>query len=139
MAVVFQGSFGRRVQRRLKRELVIWLTSVDAAGRPQPRPVWFHWDGKDLLIFSRPKSGKIRQIQAQPHVAAHFNSDEVGDDVVVLLGEARLVRGRVPAERITAYGRKYRQSIEGLGMTRETFLADYRVPIRVRPNQLRGY
>jgi PPOX class probable F420-dependent enzyme len=138
MSVVFQGAFGRRAQKRLRSELVVWLTTVDAAGRPQPRPVWFHWDGKDLLIFSRPKAGKIRQIPAQPHVAVHFNADEFGDDVVVLLGEARLVKGRVPPKRIRAYTRKYRKSIEGLETTPESFLADYRIPIVVRPTQLRG-
>ncbi len=109
-----------------------------AAGRPQPRPVWFHWDGKDLLIFSRPRAGKIPQIAAQPHVAVHFNADEHGNDVVVLLGEARLVKGRVSAQRIEAYARKYRQSIEGLEMTKDSFLADYRIPILVRPTHLRG-
>jgi len=139
MSIVFQGAFGRRAQRRLKSDLVVWLTTVDAAGRPQPRPVWFHWDGKDLLIFSRPKAGKIRQIAAQPHVAVHFNSDEDGNEVVVLLGEARLVKSPVPPGRIKAYLRKYREGIQDLEMTRDTFLGDYRIPILVRPTQLRGF
>jgi len=139
MSIVFEGAFGRRAQRRLKSDLVVWLTTVDAAGRPQPRPVWFHWDGKDLLIFSRPKAGKIRQIAGQPHVAVHFNSDEHGDDVVVLLGEARLVKSKMRPERIKAYLRKYRQSIQDLEMTPDTFLGDYRIPISVRPTQVRGF
>jgi hypothetical protein len=31
------SKFGRVV----KRLLFIWLTTVDAKGKPQPRPVWF--------------------------------------------------------------------------------------------------
>lgn len=33
--------FGRKVKRRLKKEQEIWLTTTDANGTPQPRPVWF--------------------------------------------------------------------------------------------------
>src|SRR3989304_5446381 len=98
MKVAFEGAFGRRAQRRLKSEFVVWLTSIDDLGRPQPRPVWFHWDGANLLIYSQPKTGKVRQIATRPHVAMHFNADEHGSDVVVLLGEARLAR-RGPPER----------------------------------------
>ena len=138
MKALFEGPFGRRAQRRLKSELVIWLTSVDLGGRPQPRPVWFHWNGADLLIYSQPKTGKVRQIAAQPKVAVHFNADEQGDDVVVLLGEARLA-DRVPPDRLKSYLRKYRKGIAGLEMTPQSFMAEYSVPILVRPTALRGF
>ena len=138
MKVVFEGAFGRRAQRRLKSELVVWLTSIDDLGRPQPRPVWFHWDGTNLLICSQPRTGKVRQIAARPHVALHFNADEQGNDVVVLSGEARLVK-RVPPDRLKAYLRKYRSAIAGLEMTPESFMGDYSVPILVSPTALRGF
>jgi hypothetical protein len=32
--------FGQRVAQRLEEERVIWLTTVDGQGIPQPRPVW---------------------------------------------------------------------------------------------------
>ena len=138
MKVVFEGAFGRRAQRRLKSEFVVWLTSIDDLGRPQPRPVWFHWDGANLLIYSQPKTGKVRQIAARPHVAMHFNADEHGSDVVVLLGEARLVN-RVPPDRRKAYLRKYRTAISDLEMTPDSFMEDYSVPILVSPTALRGF
>ena len=54
----FTSSVGRRIKRRLREEQIIWLTTVDGHLAPQPRPVWFHWDGETLLIFSQPHTAK---------------------------------------------------------------------------------
>ena len=36
--------FGRKVKQHLRKEYVVWLTTVGADLSPQPRPVWFIWD-----------------------------------------------------------------------------------------------
>ena len=135
----FDSRLGRRALRKLKREQVLWLTSVDDRGRPQPRPVWFHWNGEEVLIFSQPKAAKVRQIAARPDVALHFNSDAGGNDVVVFLGEARALRESPGTERVKAYLRKYRTGIVDLEMTLASFQAEYSVPILVRLTALRGF
>ena len=135
----FEGPLGRKALRRLKAEQVVWLTSVDQRGVPQPRPVWFHWDGEDVLVVSRPKAGKVKQIAAQPHVALHFNSDEAGGEIVVLHGEGAVLAEAVAEERMRAYLRKYRQGIADLEMTAASFRQAYRVPIRIRPTSLWGF
>lgn len=135
----FSTPFGRRALRRLKKESIAWLTSVDPHGRPRPRPVWFHWNGEDLLICSQPRTGKVRQLARNPHVSVHFNTDVHGDDVVVLLGEARVSEGPLEPKRRSAYLRKYRQGIADLEMTPEAFLAAYSVAIYFRPTILRGW
>ena len=134
MAVEFTGAFGRRVQRKWRQEQVIWMTTVDAHGRPQPRPVWFHWSGKDILIFSPPKAAKIRQIAKNLRTSIHFNADKAGTDVVVLLGEARRV-GQVPSDRRAAYLRRYRRNMKDPA----TFQARFSEPIVFRPRTLRGH
>ena len=40
----FTTEFGKRADSRLKEDHIIWLTTVDVLGKPQPRPVWFLWD-----------------------------------------------------------------------------------------------
>ena len=55
--------FGQRVQRRLTEERIIWLTTVSEGSTPQPRPVWFLWDGETFLIYSRPNTYKLRHIK----------------------------------------------------------------------------
>ena len=60
----FDSRLGRKTLNKLKRESMVWLTTVDTAGRPQPRPVWFPWAGQDVLTFSLPDAAKVRQIAA---------------------------------------------------------------------------
>jgi len=135
----FEGRVGHKALRKLKSEQVVWLTSVDDHGRPQLRPVWFHWNGEDVLIFSRPKAGKVRQIASRPSVTLHFNSDFAGSEVVVLHGEGVILMEAVAEARTRAYLRKYRQGIADLEMTPASFRDAYRVPIRIRLTSLWGF
>ena len=43
---------GEHVARRLRDELIVWLTTVGADGTPHPNPVWFLWDGGDSLLVA---------------------------------------------------------------------------------------
>jgi PPOX class probable F420-dependent enzyme len=135
----FSTDLGQRALRLLKDETVIWLTTVAPDGTPQPRPVWFYWDGSSLLIYSQAKAHKIHQLAQNPRVALHFNTDAQGSEVVVLTGEGRIDRRAPPADQHHEYLHKYRQAIADLGMTTEEFAADYSVPIRVAPARLRGF
>jgi PPOX class probable F420-dependent enzyme len=132
--------FGRKVKRHLKQEYVVWLTTIGSDLSPQPRPVWFIWDGASFLIFSQPHARKVRHITAHPQVALHFNTDESGDkDVIVFVGTATIDPTVPPAHKVRAYFRKYRAGIEELGMTPEQFSREYSVAIRVTPISLRGW
>jgi PPOX class probable F420-dependent enzyme len=134
----FRTRFGRRVRRRLLREKVVWLTTIDPKNTPQPRPVWFHWDGRTMLVLSQPKTAKLRHVARNPNVSLNFNTDEDGDDVTVLTGSARALRKPPPA-RLKSYLRKYRQGIGDIGMTVSGFVADYSVAIVVTPRAMRGF
>lgn len=129
--------FGRHVNRRLREEQVIWLITADAYHRPQPRPVWFHWDGRTILIFSERNTAKLRHIARNPRVALNFNTDEAGGDVAVILGEARIPAGPPAASRIKAYLSKYQAGIKDLGMTVADFTQAFVVPILVTPQAMR--
>jgi PPOX class probable F420-dependent enzyme len=135
----FSSRFGRHVNRRLRQEKVIWFTTVDSERTPQPRPVWFHWDGKTILIFSEKGKAKLRHIAAGSRVSLNFNTDEEGGDVAVLTGEARILDNPPPTDRVKTYLRKYTQGIKDLGMTVEDFRETYAVPILVTPQNMRGF
>ena len=113
-----KSRFGRRVDWRLGREKILWLTTVDRHGVPQPRPVWFHWDGRTALVLSEPDAAKVRHLRRSSRVAVHPHTDEAGSRVAVLTGEARILRGPPPAARVRAYLRKYRQGLDDLGCPR---------------------
>ena len=108
----FNTRFGRHANRRLRQEKITWLTTVDSKNTPQPRPVWFHWEGKTVLIFSERHKAKLRHIAANPRVALNFNSDEEGGDVVVLIGEARILDEPPDPNRVKNYLNKYRAGIK---------------------------
>ncbi len=131
--------FGRRVQRRLREEIIIWLTTVSSDLTPQPRPVWFLWDGQAFLIFSQPNTYKLKHIARVPKVALNFNSDAEGEEVIVLTGEAAIAGEVPPANEVAAYMEKYAASIAALGMSPHEFAESYSVAIRVTPTSLRGF
>jgi PPOX class probable F420-dependent enzyme len=131
--------FGRHVNRRLRHEKIIWLTTVDSHKTPQPRPVWFHWDGQTVLIFSENEKAKLRHIGRNPKVALNFNTDEDGSDVTVLVGDALISDEPPAANRVKSYLRKYGERIRDLGMTIAQFTEAYAVPIRISPQSMRGF
>ncbi|HEX6584545.1 MAG TPA: TIGR03667 family PPOX class F420-dependent oxidoreductase [Thermoleophilaceae bacterium] len=131
------SEFGARAARHLREEIVVWLTTVTPRGAPLPMPVWFVWDGADsVLMYSRP-SARVRNIEANPHVALNFSGDGRGGDIVVLSGEAAV--DGPPADRAPDYLSKYERHIARIGMTPETFAQRYSVPVRIRLGRLRGH
>lgn len=134
------NEFGQAVERHLRNEYIIWLTTVDSKLTPQPRPVWFIWEEQSILIFSQPHAHKVRHIGQNPRVALHFNTDETGDKhVIVLTGEASIDVDCLPAHEIRAYLDKYGTGIADLDMTPDGFSAEYSTAIRINPTELRGW
>jgi len=134
------SKFGRKVKRHLKQEYVIWLTTIGSDHSPQPRPVWFIWDGSSFPIFSQPHAYKVRHVTAHSQVALHFNTDETGDqDVIIFVGLAVIDTTVPPAHQVRAYLRKYRTGMAELGMTPQQFSREYCIAIRVTPTTVRGW
>jgi PPOX class probable F420-dependent enzyme len=134
----FNTKFGRQVKRRLAKEMALWFTTVGSDLTPQPRPVWFLWDGESFLIFSQPGAHKVRHLKAHPRVSLNLLSDEFGHGVAVFTGTAAVDPSEAPAHQVTPYFKKYRKRIANLGMSPEEFSREYSVAIRVTPTSLRG-
>jgi PPOX class probable F420-dependent enzyme len=134
----FDDELGQRTLQRIRSEQVIWLTTVSASGAPQPRPVWFVWDGEAFTIYSIPTAKKIIHITHNPNVALHFNTDAGGEDIQVILGRAHIDPTAPPSKLNTAYSEKYHTGILSLGMDEEQYSAMFSAAIRVTPTRLRG-
>lgn len=137
--IELKGEYGDRVRRRLLEEQVIWLTTTGPEQTPQPRPVWFYWDGQQFLLYTRPDAHKLRHIEQHPNVALHLNSDFRGHDVAVFLGRAKIGPEGREAPHSPAFIDKYRTRIDEQGATPESFSKDFSVSIRVEPDKLRGF
>ena len=134
----FSTDFGKRVARRLEEEWIMWLTTVDSKHMPQPRPVWYLWDGETFLVYSAPDTYKLRHIARNPYVALHMDGDGLGGDIVVFVGEAHIVENAPPPNEVEAYVTKYRDGMARIGMTVDQYAQAYPVGIRITPTALRG-
>ncbi|PXY24074.1 TIGR03667 family PPOX class F420-dependent oxidoreductase [Prauserella flavalba] len=135
-----EGSpFGERVRRRLREERVVWLTTVGADGTPQPNPVWFLWDGDDVLVYNRVDAHRLAHIRRNPRVGLHFDSDGSGGDIVVLKGTARIDENAPSAAETPAYSEKYAKGMVTVSGGAEPFSAEYPVPLLIRLERVRGY
>jgi hypothetical protein len=67
-------------------------------GTPRVVPIWFHWDGKQVVLGGPPDAPKVAALQAHPAVAVTIDSDTFPYQVLQLRGDAqiKLVAGVIP-------------------------------------------
>ena len=133
--------FGERVARRLRDERLIWLTTVDVKGTPQPAPVWFLWDEttSTILIYSLTNAKRLAHLQQNPRVALNFDGNGSGGDIIVFTGVAEVSTTDPPADQLPAYVEKYRDFIARRYNTPERFASIYSVALRMKPRRIRGH
>jgi PPOX class probable F420-dependent enzyme len=131
--------FGARAARRLREEIIGWLTTVTPEGAPRPIPVWFLWDGdSSILLYSRPEKRKLRNMEANPRVSLNLDSDGLEADIVVVWGQMH-VSEDPPSNEVPDYLDKYRGRIAALDWTPESFAADFNVPLRIDVLRIHGW
>ncbi len=123
---------------RLRKEIIIWLSSVRPDGRPHLVPVWFLWDGSTVLIISQPNNQKIRNLRQNPNVVLALESNNDGSDVVTIEGKAELLTLDDVVSSHPAYIAKYGEDIKGINMTPETMMQTYSQAIRITPTKFGG-
>ncbi len=126
------------IRERLRGELVVWMTTVDAAGQPQTSPVWFLFEDEVIVVYSLGKTPRARNVAANPKVCLNLNSTPSGGEVVIIEGIAEIVADGLPANEDKRYVAKYQEPMSDLGMTPESFAADYPVRIHIMPTRLRA-
>ncbi|MBA2284188.1 MAG: TIGR03667 family PPOX class F420-dependent oxidoreductase [Ktedonobacteraceae bacterium] len=128
-----------RIDERLRSDIVIWLGTVRADGRPHLVAVWFLWDGDTFLIFSQPGKQKVRNLQQNRNVVLALDNTQGGDDVIVVEGQATLLASAdVDITTLPAFEKKYSTHIKQLGMTPEAMAQSYSQPIRIVPTKFVG-
>jgi len=128
---------------RLRREEMIWITTVRGDGQPQTSAVWFHWDGTDFLLFSQPRAQKVRNLAAEPRVSLNLNGTGYGSDLVIVEGTAEVLpdfaSGSWPEPaRVDAYYAKYETSLrEVLGSSAAEMAGAFTTALRITPTRWR--
>lgn len=131
---------GARVRARLETEEVIWLTIVSPSGTPLPNPVWFLFEpeSESLLIYNDNKARRLAYIDAHPAVAAHFNTDAEGEDVIVFTGRLERAPDAPGPDQNPAYVEKYSAPIARIGFDNAAFAERYSVPMRLHIDKVRA-
>jgi PPOX class probable F420-dependent enzyme len=128
---------------RLRRDEMIWITTVRADGQPQSSAVWFHWDGSDFLLVSQPAAAKVRNLVANPRVSLALNGTGYGADLVIVEGQAEVLpdyaSGSWPeAARVEAYYAKYETALrESLGSSAAEMASAFSTALRITPTRWR--
>jgi len=127
---------GRRATERLANDRVGWLTTVAPDGTPQVSPIWFLWDGDEILVYSL-ESPRARNVAEHPRVSLNLDGNGLGGDIVIVEGTARIDESAPNAAQNPRYVEKYKPVMDGHGWTPEWFAGRYSVPIRVTPTRFR--
>jgi len=123
----------------LRRDPVVWLSSVQRDGRPHLVPVWFHWDGELIVAFSKPHARKVDNLRDQPQVMLAVGTP--GPNFEVELIEATAELPEAPAAEVMpdGFGAKYRELLRRAGLSVQRFAEVYSQPIVLRPTRFLGY
>lgn len=128
-----------RLATALDRDLIGFLTAVDAGGQPQTSPVWFLRDGARLIVYNRPSTARLTSIALNPKVAFNLRADRLGRGAVTLEGVASAAPDLPPAREVPEYIVKYGEEIARLGWTPESFSDEYSVGIRLEVTRVRSW
>ena len=127
---------GARAVERLSSDRIGWLTTVASDGTPQVSPIWFLWDGDEILVYSL-ESPRARNVAEHPRVSLNLDGNGLGGDIVIVEGQARIDDSTPSAAENGAYLAKYGLVMDDRGWTPEWFAGRYSVPIRVKPTRFR--
>jgi PPOX class probable F420-dependent enzyme len=74
------------------------LAYIGTDGAPRVVPIWFHWNGREMVMASPPRAPKLRALRKNPKVAVTIDDNSFPHRVLMLRGTARLeeVDGVVP-------------------------------------------
>ena len=127
---------GAEIIERLKNDRIGWLTTVAPDGTPQTSPIWFLWNGDDVLIYSL-ESARATNIMSHERVSLHLDGNGMGGDIVVLEGTASIDNDTPSCVDNPEYLVKYEPVMGGNGWTPEWFAERYCVPVRIAVTKYR--
>ncbi len=127
------------VARLLEGPNLARLAYTGRDGRPRVVPIWFLYQGGEILMVTGPRAEKVRALAANAAVALSIDSSQPPYGVLLIDGDATL-------EEVEGVAPEYRQIVERyLGGATDAYLAQLlprvrrQVRIRVRPLRWRVF
>lgn len=127
------------IETALHHDPVVWLSSVQADGRPHLVPVWFHWDGHRIVAFSKPNARKVDNLRDKPSVMLAIGTPGPDFDVELIEATAEIPDARAAELMPAGFGHKYRGLLHRAGLSVQRFAEVYSQPIVLRPTRFLDY
>ncbi len=85
-------------QELLHSKIPARLAYVWTDGTPRVVPIWFHWNGHEIVMATPPKAPKLKALAKNPKVSLTIDDNTFPHKVLLIRGSARLepVDGIVP-------------------------------------------
>jgi hypothetical protein len=85
-------------QELLHSKIPARLAYISTDGTPRVIPIWFHWNGTEIVMASPPKAPKLKALAKNPRVSLTIDDNTFPHKVLLIRGSARLepVEGIVP-------------------------------------------
>ncbi len=85
-------------QELLRSKIPARLAYVAPDGSPRVVPIWFHWNGSEIVMATPPKAPKLKALAKNPRVAITIDDNTFPHKVLLIRGTARMepVEGIVP-------------------------------------------
>src|SRR5205085_11352208 len=77
-------------QELLASQIPARLAYVWTDGTPRVVPIWFHWNGKEVVMASPPKAPKLKALAKNPKVAITIDSNTFPHKVLSIRGRVQL-------------------------------------------------
>jgi hypothetical protein len=77
-------------QELLHSKIPARLAYIATDGTPRVIPIWFHWNGHDIIMASPPKAPKLKALAKNPKVSLTIDDNTFPHKVLLVRGTARL-------------------------------------------------
>ena len=77
-------------QEMLHSKIPARVAYVGTDGAPRVVPIWFHWNGREIVMASPPKAPKLKALKKNPKVALTIDDNDFPHKVLLIRGTARL-------------------------------------------------
>lgn len=121
-------------QELLNSKIPARLAYVWTDGTPRVIPIWFHWNGRDIVMASPPKAPKLKALAKNPKVSLTIDDNVFPHKVLLIRGTAWLepVDGIVP-EYETAASRYFDAALAAAWLKQLRTLVSSMVRITITP------
>jgi PPOX class probable F420-dependent enzyme len=124
-----------RIDRLLREEPIVWLSTVRPDGTPHLVPIWFSWDGERLFVASKPGARKVRNLRLNPKLMLAIGEPDEDFDVGLIEAEAELPATTTAQLLPDHHFDKYRDRMAAIGLDQATYVEDYSQPILIKPTR----